>query len=231
VLEHLVVLGTTVTASTLPELGALWLPVAVVTLGTLLSAVALGLLLSRACGLDAGTAVLACVPGGAVGLVVMSREMGADDRLVAFSQYLRVLVILVATPFLAASLFAGHEVVVASGAPVPNGAGAAGVAVALGAGGWLLGRTIRLPAPSLLGPMLVAAAVTMLLPTVPAHVPAPILEAAFALVGLDVGLRFTGDVLRQLRRLIPMMALCIALLLGLVPARAPADGDGARVSP
>src|SRR5438067_643747 len=90
-----------------------------------------------------------------------------------------------------------HTVIGASaagaGAPaVASGLGAAGMAAALAMGGWLLARTVRLPAPSLLGPMLLAAGAAIALPGLATHVPAPVLEGAFALVGLDVGLRFTA---------------------------------------
>ena len=192
-----VALGATVSAATLPELGAAWLPVTLVTLGTVLSTVALGLLLRRTSGLDTGTALLASVPGGAVGLVVMAREMGTDERIVAFSQYLRVLVIVIAAPLVATALVVGHGGGAFTPEPLVAGVGAIVVAAVAGTCGWLLGRAVGLPAPALLGPMLVTAVVALTLPSLPAHVPAPMLEAAFALIGLDVGLRFTGDALRR----------------------------------
>ena len=49
------------------------------------------------------------VAGGASGIVGISDELGADDRLVAFMQYLRVLVIVALTPVLAALVFPGAE--------------------------------------------------------------------------------------------------------------------------
>ena len=47
------------------------------------------------------------VAGGAAGIVGMAGELGADDRLVAFMQYLRVLVIVLLTPVLVAVAFGG----------------------------------------------------------------------------------------------------------------------------
>ena len=49
------------------------------------------------------------VAGGASGIVGMAGELKADDRLVAFMQYLRVLVVVVATPLLMAVVFPGHH--------------------------------------------------------------------------------------------------------------------------
>jgi membrane AbrB-like protein len=124
-----------------------------------------------------------------------------------------VLVIVITAPLVATALVVGHGAGMTAPESVSGGVGAVGIAAVAGGCGWLLGRRAGLPAPALLGPMLVAAAVAVIAPSVPAHVPAPILEAAFALIGLDVGLRFTGDALRRVGRLIPAMALCIAVLL------------------
>ena len=45
------------------------------------------------------------VAGGASGIVAMADDLGADDRLVAFMQYLRVLVVVLLTPLLVPLLF------------------------------------------------------------------------------------------------------------------------------
>ena len=47
------------------------------------------------------------IAGGASGIVGMARELGADDRLVAFMQYLRVLIVVLLTPLRSPSLFPG----------------------------------------------------------------------------------------------------------------------------
>ena len=59
--------------------------------------------------LDAPTAALGLIAGGASGIVGMSSELGADDRLVAFMQYLRVLVVVVVTPIAIAIFSGGHH--------------------------------------------------------------------------------------------------------------------------
>ena len=57
-----------------------------------------GAVLARTTTLDPPTAALGMIAGGASGIVGMSDELGADDRLVAFMQYLRVLVVVLVTP-------------------------------------------------------------------------------------------------------------------------------------
>ena len=47
----------------------------------------------RTTDLDPPTATLGMIAGGASGIVGMARDLGGDDRLVAFMQYLRVLIV------------------------------------------------------------------------------------------------------------------------------------------
>src|SRR5829696_9772972 len=68
-------------------------PVLVVSAGTLALSLAAGAILARTTPLDPPTAALGMIAGGASGIVGMSAELGADDRLVAFMQYLRVLIV------------------------------------------------------------------------------------------------------------------------------------------
>ena len=66
-------------------------------------------MLARTTPLDPATAALGMIAGGASGIVGMSGELGADDRLVAFMQYLRVLVVVVLTPVGIAIFFGGEH--------------------------------------------------------------------------------------------------------------------------
>jgi uncharacterized membrane protein AbrB (regulator of aidB expression) len=99
------------------------------------------------------------VAGGASGITAMARELGADDRMVAVLQYLRVLLIVVLMPVAATVLFgaepgSGGPTVADTGPGWP--AGLLFAAVCLGTGA-PLARLLRVPVPTLLGPMLVAA--------------------------------------------------------------------------
>ena len=53
------------------------------------------------------TATLGMIAGGASGIVTMADDLGGDDRLVAFMQYLRVLVVVLLTPLLIAAFGGG----------------------------------------------------------------------------------------------------------------------------
>jgi membrane AbrB-like protein len=143
----------------------------------------------------------------------MATELRADDRLVAFMQYLRVLVVVVATPLLMTLAFPGAS----AGSPDE------GTALLGDAQGWLLtaalapagvvvARLTRLPAGLLLGPMLVAGAVGLALPD-GFSVPPLLRETAFAGIGLQVGLRFTLSTVREVGALLVPVLLCIVGLM------------------
>src|SRR4051794_14506983 len=208
-----VVLGAYLQSSSLSAVAGSWLPVAVVSAGTLVLSLGAGLVLARVTPLDVPTATLGMVAGGASGIVTMAGDLGADDRLVAFMQYLRVLVVVLLTPLLVA----------VSGA---HGGGRAGpsppvlgtprdwlITLAVAPLAALAARRAGLPAGPLLGPMIVAGALT--LAGVSFAVPPVLREVAFALIGLQVGLRFTLGTIRLLGRLlVPVLVALVGLLAG-----------------
>jgi len=146
----------------------------------------------------------------------MSGELGADDRLVAFMQYLRVLVVVLLTPLLVAVAFPGHGGGMAHAAPDPLFGTLKGwlITLALALFGALLGGRLRVPAASLMGPMIASGVVTLAVPGGTFAVPALLREAAFIAIGLQVGLRFTMATVRQVGRLlVPVIVTLMGLLV------------------
>jgi uncharacterized protein len=205
-----VALGAQLTSATLRAVAGDWLAITVVTVATLVISLAAGLLLSRATGLDRPTALLGLIAGGASGIVAMSDELGADARLVAFMQYLRVLIVVVTAPLIATVLFG------AGGDALAPGAGGAGLAADLlftagcGVAGILIARRASITAGSLLVPLVIAGALSVSGITDGAHVPDRIQDLGFAAIGLQVGLRFTVATIRQAGRLLPAVVAAIA---------------------
>jgi len=208
-----VALGAYLKSDALEAAADAWVAVTLVSIATLVLSLVCGVALARFTSLDRPTAALGMVAGGASGIVGMAAELRADDRLVAFMQYLRVLVVVIATPLLMALAFPGHH----AGSP-DGGAGLLGdaegwlLSVVLAPLGVLVARYTRLPAGSLLGPMLVAGAVGLLLPD-GFSVPPLLRETAFAGIGLQVGLRFTLSTVREVGTLLVPVLLCIAGLM------------------
>jgi len=206
-------IGALVSLSTLETIAADWLPVVAVTVGTLLLSVLAGRLMALQRGVSRVTGAFAMIAGGASGITVMARELGADARMVAVLQYLRVLLIVVTMPVVAAVAFG------ASGggtAPVDAGPGVwAGLlfTVVSAVVGYPLARLVRLPVAALLGPMLVAATLDLTGLSRDASVPALLEAAAFLVIGLQVGLSFTRDSLRVVGRALPLALLLIVALV------------------
>jgi membrane AbrB-like protein len=209
-----VVLGTLLDSSSLDAIGDSWLPLTLVTAATLAISIGAGVLLARVTSLDLPTATLGMVAGGASGIVGISGELGADDRLVAFMQYLRVLLIVLLTPLIVAVAFPG-EAAQATAAAEPALGDARGwlLLLATAAGGAALASVVRFPAASLLAPMTLAAILSVAVPGGEFDVPPVAQELAFAVIGLQVGLKFTVGTIRLLGRLLlPVVVAVLAVL-------------------
>jgi uncharacterized protein len=208
-----VVVGTYLHTSTLAELGTRWVPVFLVSAGTLAITIVAGLLLARITRLDRATASLGMVAGGASGIVAMADDLGADDRLVAFMQYLRLAVVVLVTPVIVGLAFSGHSGGAAAGGEQLLGRGEDwALTLAIAVGGALIGAGLRLPAAAFLGPTLIAAALTLSGAT-DLTVPPLLRESAFAVIGLYIGLRFERETLRSIWRLLPAVLVSIAALI------------------
>ncbi|SFK89560.1 AbrB family transcriptional regulator [Geodermatophilus ruber] len=208
-------IGALVDLETLAALARDWLPVLLVTVGTLVLSLLAGLLLRLRPGISPVTGAFSMIAGGASGITAMSRELGADDRMVAVLQYLRVLLIVVLMPVTAAAVYGAEP---GSGGPPVDDAGPGWPAGLLFAAvcvlaGVAVGRLLRLPVAALLGPMLVAAALDLSGLSADATVPGLLDSAAFLLIGLTVGLNFTRDSLRTIGRALP---LALLLIVGLI---------------
>ena len=210
--------GAYLDADTLEALAGSWLPVTLVSLATIALSLAGGAVLARTTPLDRPTAALGMIAGGASGIVGMSDELGADDRLVAFMQYLRVLVVVLITPVAIALFFGGQDAMVAA-ARASRRADTFGdveawlvTAVLAGAGG-LAGVRSRIPAGVLLVPMLLTGGLELGGVLGDFAPPGLVVQTAFALIGLRVGLSFTPGTLKLLGRLTGPVLAMIAFLV------------------
>jgi uncharacterized protein len=204
-----VALGTYLQRSSLHVLADDWLAVALVSLATLGLSLAAGAALARVTSLDRPTAALGMIAGGASGIVGISDDLGGDDRLVAFMQYARVLVVVLVTPALVGVIFPGAH---AGSAPSTGPMLGSAIGWLLTAGIAIAGQAVPLPARALMGPMLIAGTLTLSGATDFA-VPPLVRETAFAVIGLFIGLRFTLETVRAVGRLLIPVALSIVALL------------------
>jgi membrane AbrB-like protein len=211
-----VTLGAYLQSSALAAVGRSWLPVLLASAATLLLSLGAGIALARFAPTDTRTATLGMVAGGAAGIVGMADDLGGDDRIVAFMQYARVLIVVLLTPVLVPVAFSGHHLGGAESLPAGPVFGHPldwPVTVALAVAGIAVARRIGLPGAAMLGPMILSGAVTLASIGDGFAVPPVLREAAFAAIGLRIGLRFTLATVRTVGRLLVPVALSILGLL------------------
>ncbi|MHC1791658.1 AbrB family transcriptional regulator [Solidesulfovibrio sp.] len=202
------------TPDVLPTLAGSWHLFTLVILAGIVASAAIGWLLCRLGVMPGTTGIWGTSPGGAAAMVVMADACGADVRLVAFMQYLRVLCVA-----LAATLVARLAVPEAGTGPVQEAVAwfpAPTAAFAVAAGLILLGAAAglftRLSAGAMLVPMLLGATLR-LSGAAEIELPPWLLAASYAAVGWRVGLGFTRQVALYAAKALPAILAAIAALI------------------
>ncbi|MEH3034596.1 MAG: AbrB family transcriptional regulator [Aeromicrobium erythreum] len=206
------IVGASVDWGTFADLGWSWPVVLAVSALTIAVSVAAGQLLRLHAGVTPVTASFASIAGGASGMTALSRDLGADDRVVTVIQYLRVLIVLFSMPAVVALVFHEHGSGAAEDFVAGDWRDVAFCAVAVGSG-LLLGRLAHLPSPAILGPVVTAAALHAVPGLGDAVVPTWVAGFGYLAIGVQVGLRFTLDSLRSIARMLPTAFVSILLTL------------------
>jgi len=152
------------------------------------------------------------LPGAATLMLVMAEAYGADVRLVAFMQYLRVVLVAVAASVLALLFVHGGGGRFASGFFPPVHWPDLAVTCAIALTGGAIGLASRIPAGVLLGPLALGGLLNVL-GWVTIELPPVVLIACYALIGWNTGLRFTRDVLNTAARAFPQCLGAIMVLM------------------
>ncbi|QCR37947.1 AbrB family transcriptional regulator [Nissabacter sp. SGAir0207] len=180
---------------------------------TLLASGLSGWLLVRFSALPGPTGAWGSSPGGASAMVAMAGDFGADVRLVAFMQYLRVLFVATAAAVVARIGLgdeAGQHAAALVWFPSLDWRFLGTLAIALT--GIVLAPRLRIPSGALLVPALLGAGVhSSGLMTL--QIPEWLLAIAYALIGWTVGLRFTRDIVLLALRTLPQMLVSIIGLM------------------
>jgi membrane AbrB-like protein len=172
----------------------------------------LGWLISRFRILPETTAIWGLLPGAAPAMMVMADAYGADARLVAFMQYVRVLMVALVASIIAR--FWVHAPAVAAAAPAVSPIHALPFleTLVLVLGGVILGPVSRIPAGILLIPMFLGA-VLQSNGLVEIELPSWLLAVSYLLLGWTIGLRFTREILVYAIRALPKMIVSILMLI------------------
>jgi membrane AbrB-like protein len=208
-------IGTYVSVHTLTGIGQHWLPVIATVVVTLVLTFAAGLMLARLAPVSPATAVFGMIAGGAAGIVSIADDLGADDRMVAVMQYLRVIAILLATPVISKVAFSAPSGPSAHSISTGVSFAASVLFLAIAApAGVVLGNATRMTSPSFFGPMVIGVGLTLSGVPFAGAGPNLIPYVAYAAIGAKVGLEFTAASLRQARAILaPTLAMILAMLV------------------
>lgn len=204
-------------ASLLGEVLKDW-PVFVLAVGSVIVAsVIIGWLMTRWQVLPGTTSIWGAFPGAASAMTLMAEAYGADFRLVAFMQYVRVVLVAIVASTLTRIWVSDASV--AATAPVahilwfpPLNLMDFAKTLALAAGGAWLALRLRIPAGPLLVPMVVGIVLqnvfgmTLVLPPW-------LLALAYGLVGWSIGLRFTRPILSYAMKTLPQVLIAVVTLI------------------
>ena len=191
----------------------------------------MGWLMTRLRLLPGTTALWGMSPGAASVMTIMAESYGADIRLVAVMQYLRVVGV-AAVAALVARLFgvsADHGPAAIVWFP-PVAWLPLAETLALAILGPVIARLLRIPAGAFLVPLVGGAALTHL-GWVTIELPTWLLAASYAFVGWNIGLRFTRPLLMYAARALPLIVACTLILIAICGAVAALMVVGAGIDP
>lgn len=190
-----------------------WPVMILATVLTVVFSALVGSLLVRYSSLPGSTAVWGTSPGAAAAMTAMAEDYGADPRIVATMQYVRVVCVVVGASVVSRFVADYHGV-----SSTPQDAFAldahtfwpfvASIAIVLV--GVSLGS--RIPAGALLVPLLIATAL-QLSGWIDLFLPDWLLVIAYGVLGCYVGLRFDRKTVRTVVRSLPVMIISSLVLI------------------
>jgi uncharacterized protein len=181
----------------------------------LLISTSLGALLARWKVLPGTTAVWGSTPGAATVMVLMSEGFGGDPRLVAYMQFLRVMLVAIVASIVARLWAAPGGVARAAIDWFPAvAAGPLWETMALAVLGAIAGARSRIPAGALLVPLVVGIVLSCT-QVLTITLPPWLMAGCYALVGWAIGLRFSREIVIYAARVFPTIAASTLTLIAL----------------
>ncbi|MBM2321367.1 MULTISPECIES: AbrB family transcriptional regulator [Marivita] len=194
-----VAVGATLTPAVLATFPAMWptlllVPIMVAVIGVI------GVpYFQRFCGYDFATAYYATMPGGLQDMIVFGEEAGANVRTLSLIHATRVMVIVVALPFLLIGIWEA-DLSNPPGAPATSIPPVELLLMAVCAiAGWRLAKRVGLFGASILGPLIVTAALT-LAGGLHNRPPAEAIWAAQFFIGMTIGTKYAGITMAEIRK-------------------------------
>lgn len=208
-----VAVGATLTPAVLASFPDMWptlllIPVSVILIG------AIGVpYFQRFWGYDFPTAYYAAMPGGLQDMVLFGKEAGGNIRTLSLVHATRVMVIVCALPFLLIGIW-DADLTNPPGAPIENvPVHELLLMVLCSIVGWQGAKRIGLFGASILGPLIVAA-ILSLSGVLHFRPPAEAIWAAQFFIGLTIGANYSGVTMAEVRRdLVASAGFCVILMI------------------
>ena len=184
-----------------------WPAILLVVATTVIASTFAGWMIARTGLLPGTTAAWGCSPGAATGMVAMAEEFGADPRLVAFMQFLRVTMVVIVATLVSRLVFGvtggeneSQSALIPFADQLPDLLKTLGIAIF----GGFAARLLKVPSGAVFIP-LICAATMQGMGFLNIILPPWLLVTAFAIIGLWVGLRFTQETVLYALRALPVM--------------------------
>jgi len=208
-----VAVGATFTVPLLISMGAMWptllmIPLMVLAIG------ALGVpYFHRFWGYDFPTSYYATMPGGLQDMLVFGEEAGGNVRTLSLIHATRVLVIVVALPFILQAVW-NADLSNPPGEPAATlPVSELAIMVICALVGWQFAKAIGMFGASILGPLILTAIVS-LAGFLHHRPPAEAIWMAQFFIGMTVGVKYAGITLAEVRRdIIAGLGFCVILIL------------------
>lgn len=153
----------------------------------------------KVCGFDLPTSYFAAMPGGLQDMVMFGQEAGADVRALSLIHATRVLIIVTLVPVLMINVF-DRPLIQPIGAPASDLPLRELALMAVAAlVGWKGGERLGLFGAAILGPMIVAAAMSMT-GLIEHRPPREAILTAQYFIGMAIGVGYVGVTLHELRK-------------------------------
>lgn len=192
-----------------------WFFVLFSSFSMLICSVILGLVLTKYKVLPGTTALWGSLPGGASVMVILSESYGADMRLVAYMQYLRVMTVALLASFIAmcfGSESAAKSLSLTEYLFHPFEINSFILTLMFAFACTVIAHFLKLSS----GPLLLAMAAGVLLNNlgiIPIELPQWLMIACYVLIGWSIGLRFTRQIVLYTVKIFPKVFGSILLLI------------------
>jgi len=208
-----VAVGATFTVALVVSLAGMWTTLIFVPIMVALIGLVGVPYFQRLWGFDFATSYYSAMPGGLQDMLLFGEEAGGDVRAISLIHATRVMVIVVALPFILKDYW-GVDLSNPPGAPAATLPWSQlALMVVAGLAGWQIAKRVGLFGASILGPM-VLSGILALTGVLQHRPPAEAIWAAQFFIGMTVGTKYSGVTGEEVRRdMAAALGFCVILLV------------------